>query len=92
VTLTNFRRAVAPEMTDTLERAHPKCLATKLTSSALAAPSTGEARRRATQLPDDSGSKALTDERGFARTVMTNASPIAEDLAGRLLMRALPNV
>ena len=76
--LTNFRRAVAPEMTETQERAQPKCLATRAISSVLALPSTGEDRSRATHVPGFSGSSALTDERGFARTVMTN-DPVTED-------------
>jgi hypothetical protein len=41
-------------------------------SSALALPSTGEDRRRATQVPEASASSELTAERGFARTLMTN--------------------
>jgi hypothetical protein len=72
--LTNFRRAVAPEMTETHDRAHPKCLATRATSSALALPSTGDDRRRASHVPVGSCSIELTDERGFARTVMTSGA------------------
>lgn len=70
--LTNFRGAVVPETTETQEREHRKCLATRAMSSALALPSTGGDRRRATQIPGDAGSSALTVERGLARTLMTN--------------------
>ena len=65
---------MAPEITETQDRAQPKCLATRAMSSALALPSTGDDRRRATQVPSDSGSNALTDERGLARTVITTGS------------------
>ena len=90
--LTNFRRAVAPEMTATQERAQPKCLATRATSSALALPSTGEERSRATHVPELSGSSALTDERGLARTMMTNDSVTAGGLVRRAVTSVLPNV
>lgn len=71
VILINFKRAEAPDTTDTPERGHPKCLATSAMSSALALPSTGEARSRATQVPEGSSSSALTEERGLARTEIT---------------------
>jgi len=56
--------------TEDLEQ--PKCFATRPTSSALALPSTGEDWRRAIQEPETSASSELTEERGFARTLMTN--------------------
>ena len=89
--LTNFRRAVAPETTATQERAQPKCLATSAMSSALALPSTGDDRSRATQVPDASCASALTDERGFARTEITNDS-LAGSGVRRAVTGVLPNV
>ena len=87
--LTNFKRAVAPDTTEMQDRAQPKCLATRAISSALALPSTGDERRRATQVPPASCSSALTEERGFARTVMT--SDWGTD-GWRTVMGVLPNV
>jgi hypothetical protein len=89
--LTNFKRAVAPEMTETQERAHPKCLATRAMSSALALPSTGDDRSRATQVPEASCSNALTDERGFARTEITSDSATGDGVR-RAVTGVLPNV
>lgn len=73
-TFTNLRRAVAPEMIETHDRVHPKCLATRAMSSALALPSTGDDFRRAIQAPLVSCSSALTGDRGLAQTGMTKDS------------------
>lgn len=72
----SFRRAVAPETIATEDLGQPKCLAIKPTSSVFPLPSTGEERRRAVQVPESSDSSELTEERGFARTVMTNELPL----------------
>jgi len=90
--LTNFRRAVVPETTETQERAQPKCLATRATISALALPSTGEDLRRATHVPAVTGSSALTDERGLARTAMTNDSMPGGGVERRVVTSVPPNV
>jgi hypothetical protein len=61
-------------------------------SSSLALPSTGDDRRRATQVPEASGSSALTDERGLARTVMTLDASFGDGLARRVVTAVRPNV
>lgn len=72
--LTSLKRAVVPEITDTQERAQPKRLTMRVTSSAVALPSTGGDRRRATHTSSLPGSSTLTREQGLAWTLMTNES------------------
>jgi hypothetical protein len=84
--LTSFRRADAPETMETEDLEQPKCLAIMPTSSALASPSTGDERRRATQVPWTSGSSELIGERGFARTVMTNELSAGDFVARRAVI------
>jgi hypothetical protein len=86
----SFRRAEAPETTETEDLEQPKCFATKPISSALALPSTGEDLRRAIQVPPASASSELTAERGFARTLMTNDVPPDDFVVRRLTVARAP--